>query len=179
MRIAVSGLALSFVWLIGCGRDEAKTANKKDSGDASAAISLDDLPGEPIGDRTPVVKPTGLQIVDLLEGSGDPVTEDQPILIHYSAYLADSGQMFDDTHAKNAPHVILLNLPSIVPAWREGIVGMKPGGVRKIIAPPKLAFGQFGRPPLVPGDATVIFDVKVIGLAPAAIPSATPQAAAP
>jgi len=162
MRIVVSMLAISFVLLIGCRQDDAKTATSA----ANTADSLENLPGEPIGDRTPVSKPSGLQIIDLAEGTGEVVPLDRPIAIHYTGYLRDSGQKFDDSRTKNIPHRIILNFPGIIPAWREGFVGMKTGGRRKLIVPPKLAFGQIGRPPVVPANATVVFDIEVLSIMP-------------
>ncbi len=173
MRIAATSLALSFVWLIGCSRDDAKTAT---TGSGTAEVSPKDLPGEPVGDKTPISNPSGLQIVDLAEGTGPGAPLDRPIQIHYTGYLLDSGQKFDDSRAKSTPHQIILNYPGLLPAWREGIAGMKPGGRRKLVVPAKLAYGQFGRPPLVPGNATIVYDIELLGIKPAPGP-ATPSKA--
>jgi FKBP-type peptidyl-prolyl cis-trans isomerase FkpA len=172
MRTVAATLAMTCLLFTGCSREDADTAAANAT---PGAMSPKDLPGEPVGEMTPVANPSGLQYVDLEEGTGEPVPLDRPIRIHYTGYLTADGQKFEDSRTKNVPHQIVLNFPALLPAWKEGIAGMKAGGRRKLIVPPKLAYGQFGRPPLVPGNATIVYDVEVLSISTQPEPAATPE----
>jgi peptidylprolyl isomerase len=101
----------------------------------------------------------GLKIRDLKEGSGDPVKEGATVTIHYTGWTVD-GNVFDDSRPRGKPNTWPLG--NLVRGWQKGIPGMKPGGVRKLVVPAALGYGERGSPPNIPGGATLIFEVELV-----------------
>ena len=101
----------------------------------------------------------GLKIRDLKEGTGTPVPEGGTVTVHYTGWLTD-GKMFDSSHKQGEP--VSFPLRNVVAGWQKGIPGMKPGGIRKLVIPPDLAYGPKGDPPTIPPNATLIFEVELI-----------------
>lgn len=125
-------------------------------------------PGQPMpsdgsngGTEDPGLKDIGegLKIRDLKEGSGDPVKEGATVTIHYTGWTTD-GNVFDSSHKRGEP--MTSSLRRLVAGWQKGIPGMKPGGVRKLVIPAALGYGEEGSPPNIPGGATIIFEVEMI-----------------
>jgi peptidylprolyl isomerase len=101
----------------------------------------------------------GLLIRDLKEGTGTPVPEGGSVTVHYTGWLPD-GKVFDSSHREGEP--VTFQLARVVQGWQKGIPGMKPGGIRKLVIPPALAYGAKGDPPTIPPNATLIFEVELI-----------------
>lgn len=123
-------------------------------------------PGKPMSDGSnggtadPDLKDIGdgLKIRDLKEGSGEPVREHATVTVHYTGWLVD-GTEFDSSKKSGKP--ISFSLDEVVKGWGRGIPGMKPGGIRKLVIPPDLAYGPSGRPG-IPPNATLIFEVELV-----------------
>ena len=81
--------------------------------------------------------------------------------MHYTGTLTD-GTKFDSSLDHNQPLTFTLGAKNIISGWNEGIVGMKVGGKRKLIIPPNLGYGAAGRPPLIPPNATLFFDIELL-----------------
>ena len=101
----------------------------------------------------------GLKIRDLKVGEGEPVKEGATVLAHYTGWTVD-GNVFDSSHKRGQPTSFSLN--EVVKGWGQGIPGMKPGGVRKLVIPAALGYGEGGRGESIPGGATLIFEVEII-----------------
>ncbi len=101
----------------------------------------------------------GLKYRDLKEGAGDPVKERAEVTIHYTGWTAD-GTVFDDSRPRGAPNTWPLG--DLVRGWQKGIPGMKPGGIRKLVVPAALGYGETGQPPKIPGGATLVFEVELV-----------------
>jgi FKBP-type peptidyl-prolyl cis-trans isomerase FkpA len=99
----------------------------------------------------------GLYYRDLAIGGGNKVTKDTTVTVTYAAYLAD-GTLFD---SGSGVEFALVNL---VPGVHEGIIGMAVGGRRKLVVPSALGYGVKGSPPLVPRQATLIFDIDLTAI---------------
>jgi hypothetical protein len=103
--------------------------------------------------------PSGVQYTELVEGSGTAVVADSNIIVHYIGRLLD-GRKFDSTRDRGQP--LPLSMKEVIKGWREGVVGMKAGGRRKLVIPPELAYGERGAGSLIPPGATLVFDVEVL-----------------
>jgi peptidylprolyl isomerase len=107
---------------------------------------------------------SGLQYVEIKEGSGEPAAQGDALNVHYTGALED-GTVFDTSRDRN-PFVFLLNDdPGIIEGWHQGLATMLEGGRRKLIIPPDLAYGAEGTPDgTIPPDATLEFDVELVDI---------------
>jgi FKBP-type peptidyl-prolyl cis-trans isomerase len=85
------------------------------------------------------------------------------VSVRYTGTLTD-GTKFDSSYDHNPPDPIQfpIGTPNIIQGWNEGITGMKVGGKRHLVIPPGLAYGAAGRPPVIPPNATLVFDVELV-----------------
>jgi FKBP-type peptidyl-prolyl cis-trans isomerase len=100
----------------------------------------------------------GLKFVDVVTGSGTPVAAGASVTVFYSGWLTN-GTVFDSRRSPSAPLQFSLN--SVIQGWKEGLVGMKPGGIRLLYIPAALAYGSTGQGN-VPPNADLVFEVKLI-----------------
>ena len=111
-------------------------------------------------------RPSGLAVWDLKPGDGAEVKPGATVTVHYVGWLTD-GTVFDSTRKGLAARPVggepmQLGLNAVIKGWQDGLMGVKAGGVRRLLIPPELAYGVRGAPPAVPGNATLVFAVEVI-----------------
>lgn len=109
----------------------------------------------------------GLSYVDSVKGDGPEVQADDFVQIHYSGWLYENGQKttkFDSSLDRGEPISFPLGRSFVIPGWEKGVPGMHVGGKRTLLISPDLAFGAQGRPPVIPANATLMFDVEVVDL---------------
>lgn len=104
--------------------------------------------------------PTELQIVDVVEGSGDEALASSTVDVHYLGVEYDSGEEFDSSWSRGES--INFPLRALIQGWQVGIPGMKVGGRRKLIVPPAQAYGTSGGHPL--SGKTLIFIIDLLGV---------------
>ena len=115
-------------------------------------------------DPTPIVtNPMELKIEDTKIGAGEIAVVGSTISVHYVGTFAD-GNKFDSSRDRNVPFEITLGQNSVIQGWEQGILGMKVGGIRKLVIPPHLGYGPNGYPPIIPGDATLNFDIELVSI---------------
>ena len=107
-----------------------------------------------------------LKMTIVKSGTGDAVSRDGDILsVHYTGYLLD-GTKFDSSVDRGTPFMFTLGIGQVIPGWEIGMKGMKVGEVRKIVIPGKFAYGERGVPGVIPGNATLVFDVELLAINP-------------
>ncbi|MBM4416444.1 MAG: FKBP-type peptidyl-prolyl cis-trans isomerase, partial [Chloroflexi bacterium] len=105
----------------------------------------------------------GLQYIDELPGSGAVVRAGQRVSVHYTGWLT-SGRKFDSSRDRGQPFAFTVGAGQVIAGWDQGVAGMQVGGKRRLILPPALGYGAGGFPPVIPGNATLIFDVEVLAV---------------
>lgn len=108
-----------------------------------------------------VTTPSGLKYTDLVVGTGPSPRVGQTAVVHYTGTLTD-GTKFDSSHDKGQPYPFVMGTGPVIQGWHEGIATMKVGGRRRLVIPPTLAYGPLGRPPLIPPNATLVFDIELL-----------------
>ena len=102
-----------------------------------------------------------LQIVDDVVGKGKEAKKGDTVLVHYTGTLAN-GKKFDSSKDHDKPFDFVLGRGEVIQGWDEGVAGMKEGGKRKLTIPPELGYGKEGRPPVIPPNSTLIFEVELL-----------------
>ncbi len=114
---------------------------------------------------TPVKLSDGLQYIDIKVGCGPAATASSPVSVEYTGWLQSNGTKFDSSYDRTGnPFSFQLGQGQVIKGWDEGLVGMKQGGIRRLIIPPSLGYGPQGSPPKIPANATLIFDVQMIAV---------------
>ena len=103
---------------------------------------------------------SGLTIIDLVLGEGDEAKSGQTVTVNYTGKL-ENGEQFDTSYGR-APFPFPLGAGRVIKGWDEGVAGMKVGGKRKLTIPPELGYGSRGAGNVIPGNATLIFEVELL-----------------
>jgi len=109
---------------------------------------------------------TGLEYVEIVEGTGAQPKLGDSVSVHYTGWLK-SGQKFDSSHDRGQPLIFPLGQGRVIKGWDEGVASMKVGGKRKLIIPAHLGYGDRGAGGVIPPGATLIFEVELMGVTPA------------
>jgi FKBP-type peptidyl-prolyl cis-trans isomerase FkpA len=115
--------------------------------------------GESAGEGGGETTASGLEIIHLVEGSGEGPGATDTVVVHYHGTFPD-GKVFDSSVDRGQPATFPLN--RVIPCWTEGVQLIKPGGKATLICPPEIAYGAGGAPPRIPANATLHFDVELI-----------------
>jgi FKBP-type peptidyl-prolyl cis-trans isomerase FkpA len=110
---------------------------------------------------------TGLSYEDTTEGTGATATKGQSVTVHYTGWLYNDetqGAKFDSSKDRNDPFVFTLGAGIVIRGWDEGVAGMKVGGARTLIIAAALGYGARGAGGVIPPNATLKFDVELLGL---------------
>ncbi len=110
-----------------------------------------------------VTTPSGLKFVELKIGEGELPQAGQTVIVHYTGTLTD-GKKFDSSVDRGQPFSFVLGKGMVIKGWDEGLSTMKIGGKRKLIIPPELGYGARGAGGVIPPNATLLFDVELIGV---------------
>lgn len=137
-------------------RTAARAANEKKAAEAFLEKAAKDPDS--------VKLPSGLIYKQLKAGTGAQPKASDTVKVHYRGTLID-GTEFDSSYARNEPAEFPLS--EVIPCWTEGVQKLKVGGKAKLICPSSIAYGDRGSPPVIPGGATLVFEVELLGITPA------------
>ena len=110
---------------------------------------------------------SGLQYDDTTVGTGEEAKSGQNVIVHYTGWLFNDGVQggkFDSSKDRNDPFQFSLGAGMVIKGWDEGVAGMKIGGARTLIIPAALGYGARGAGGVIPPNATLKFDVELLGL---------------
>ena len=117
---------------------------------------------------TTITTPSGLQYIELVVGEGAEAKAGQNVTVHYTGWLQNDdgskGAKFDSSKDRNDPFEFALGAGMVIRGWDEGVQGMKIGGARQLIIPSDLGYGSRGAGGVIPPNATLIFDVELLGV---------------
>lgn len=112
---------------------------------------------------TEVATPSGLKYVDEVVGTGQSPKPFQNVTVHYTGTL-ENGTKFDSSVDQGQPFTFPIGKGRVIKGWDEGVMTMKVGGKRRLIIPSSLGYGPAGSPPKIPPNATLIFEVELLGV---------------
>ena len=101
-----------------------------------------------------------LVVDDVVIGTGEPVIEGDTVTVHYVGRL-QNGQEFDNSRDRGEPFTFTVGSGAVIAGWEEGVIGMREGGERILVIPPRLAYGEEGYGP-IPANATLVFAVELL-----------------
>jgi FKBP-type peptidyl-prolyl cis-trans isomerase len=157
--------ALSLTLTLGMGAmlmaQDKPAADKEKPADKPAAEKTADKPAAEAGKTTTTA--SGLKIAVVEEAKNPGAMAGDIVWVHYTGKLS-TGEEFDSSVGKQ-PFKFTLGGGQVIKGWDEGVVGMKVGEKRQLTIPSALGYGAQGAPPKIPGGATLVFDIEMIGLA--------------
>ncbi|HEU4953327.1 MAG TPA: FKBP-type peptidyl-prolyl cis-trans isomerase [Gemmatimonadales bacterium] len=148
-------LASTFLLLAACRPDTPPGGASGGTGGFAAELGVD---------TTALTRmPSGLRYQDVAVGSGEEATAGRTAVVHYTGWLPD-GKKFDSSRDRGEPFSFPLGAGQVIAGWDQGVAGMKVGGRRKLVIPSELGYGASGAPPDIPPNATLVFDVELLGV---------------
>jgi FKBP-type peptidyl-prolyl cis-trans isomerase len=164
----LASTAVLLVLLLGACGEEKKDSGSNQAGGSQAPASTEtsaDASAQPevacSADATEL--PGGLCYVDTKLGDGPEVKKGDVLKMNYVGKLAD-GTVFDESSKHGGPFEFKLGAGAVIQGWDEGIPGMRVGGKRTLTIPPEMGYGESGYPPVIPPNATLVFDVEVVSV---------------
>ena len=110
---------------------------------------------------------SGLQYEDTATGTGAAAASGQLVTVHYTGWLFNGGvkgAKFDSSKDRNDPFQFGLGGGQVIKGWDEGVQGMQVGGSRLLVIPPELGYGARGAGGVIPGNATLMFEVELLAI---------------
>ncbi len=149
-------IALALILFVIDGDDDGVTPPIVSASPTPASVDT----GPPPVASEPTFSDTGLGIIDIETGTGETPETGKLVSVHYTGWLSD-GTKFDSSLDRGTPFEFPLGEGRVIPGWDEGLATMKVGGIRRLIIPPELAYGEAGRPG-IPPNAELTFDVELL-----------------
>jgi hypothetical protein len=107
----------------------------------------------------------GLQYIDVKVGCGTAVKAGNNVTVIYHGWLQSTGKLFDSSFLHGGTFQVQnVGQAQVISGWNLGLIGMKPGGTRRLIIPPALGYGAQGQPPTIPANSTLVFDITLVSI---------------
>jgi peptidylprolyl isomerase len=133
----------------------------------AAALAVAPRPAPALDASKATTTLTGLKIIDTKDGTGATPRPGQICVMHYTGWLYTNGakgKKFDSSLDHGQPFSFTIGQGQVIAGWDEGVGTMKVGGKRTLIIPPELGYGAAGAGGVIPPNATLIFDVELLGV---------------
>lgn len=115
----------------------------------------------------------GVEIIEIATGTGPAITSGDRAEVHYTGWLSD-GRKFDSSLDRDETFSFRLDNGEVIAGWDDGVAGMAQGGVRRLIIPSELAYGEDGREGAIPPGAELTFDIQLISFTPCGVAETSP-----
>lgn len=126
-------------------------------------LSMSEPSGPPPVTGETVTTESGLQYIVIRAGAGEQPEAGQQVRVHYTGWLTD-GRKFDSSVDRDEPFTFPLGQGRVIRGWDEGVGLMQVGEKRRFLIPPELGYGERGYPGAIPPNATLVFDVELLGI---------------
>jgi peptidylprolyl isomerase len=156
----------------GGGKDKSTASTAAAPAATATAPATGTAPAPPagaqqLGHKPKVVLPTGalpskLVVKDLVVGTGATAKAGDTVSVHYVGVSMVSRKQFDASWDRHEPFTFQLGAGMVIPAWDQGVVGMKVNGRRELIVPPDLGYGAQGQPPAIAPNDTLVFVIDLL-----------------
>src|SRR5262245_42512347 len=172
------GISVMLVAILFSAIFASSCAEKEEPKNSNAAPASSSSPGTPTSSAPPasansnaappaaagkeIQTPSGLKYTDLVIGTAPSPKTGQQVSVHDTGTLTN-GRKFDSARDRGQPYEFRIGMGSVIKGWDEGLMSMKVGGKRKLVIPPALGYGAQGFPPAIPPNATLLFDVELVG----------------
>lgn len=152
-------LLFPIVYLMSCSatRETNASIERTKMATEDPKTYLDKAAAEPGATRTT----SGLIYRELTPGAGPSPKATDTVKVHYRGTLVD-GTVFDSSYDRNEPAEFPLN--QVIRCWTEGVQKMKVGGKSRLVCPASIGYGERGSPPEIPGGATLVFEIELLGI---------------
>lgn len=139
-----------------CGGEDA-------AGEGEAQVTSEEICAQAaaLDPDTVEARESGLRVQVLEEGTGPAAEPGDTLVVHYTGCLTD-GTPFDSSREREEPFRLVLGQGQVIPGWDEGLEGTRPGGERRLVIPPDMAYGPEGAGDVIPPNATLLFDVELL-----------------
>jgi peptidylprolyl isomerase len=155
ISLMVLGFALAGLSLSGCA--QSTSAGSKPAAAAPARDIFATKPGDKVG-----TTPGGVKYIEVKEGKGEGVAGGDRVFVLYTGWTTDGVEFDSSKQHGGDPLDFVVDTPGMIQGWHEGLKGMKVGGTRKLLIPSDLAYGKKGRPPVIPPNADLIFEIELL-----------------
>jgi FKBP-type peptidyl-prolyl cis-trans isomerase len=159
MKQLVLLATLAVVTLLAAQTTSKTTAQKSTPAPKASATPKPSSPTKVTG--KPQTTASGVEYWDIKVGTGKTAVDGKKLTMHYTGWFPD-GKKFDSSFDRDEPFPFTLGKGEVIKGWDEGVAGMKVGGKRQLKIPPAAGYGARGAPPIVPPNATLIFDVELL-----------------
>ena len=153
--------------LVGCGDKSEPAPEQTGQMNAGSKAINKLLEGDGAGKKV-VTTVTGLQYLDLKVGTGSQPKTGQTCTTHATLMLLDGTKVWSSrdpsTDGRVTPFDFVIDGGQVIPGWNEGVSTMKKGGMRRLAIPSDIGYGEAGRPPAIPGGATLIFEIELLAI---------------
>lgn len=162
---------MCFILISGCAKKEESPVKENAPAQAqekAAATVVANTPSQRLvppvqNSAQPVAEVTELKMEDTKVGTGAVAEAGKSVTVHYTGWLTN-GTKFDSSKDHGQPFTFPIGRGAVIKGWDQGVAGMKVGGVRKLTIPPSLAYGANGAGGVIPPNATLVFEVELLGV---------------